>query len=67
MLKTQIATYILFLNAQNKPRLFEAGLSTTDTLKISNENNTAFSRQDDKIATVPGDMGYAGCEYEISA
>ena len=43
---------------QDNPRLVEGSLSTTDTLKILNENDTACMSHDYEIAAIPGDMGY---------
>ena len=46
-------------NAQTKPHQFKRGLSATDALKVSNENNVMVFRQDHEITAIPGDLGYA--------
>lgn len=62
MLETQITTLVLCsADVQRKPCPFDASLSTADTLKILDENDTAFKRHDHEIAAILGDMGYARC------
>ena len=50
--------YKLIFLKKKKPCPFESGLSATDMLKVSNENNMIRSLQDHEISAVLGDLGY---------
>ena len=58
MLKRQIKTLISRQEAQDLPRIEEAGFATTDTFKVPDENNTVGGGQDYEIVTIPGYMCY---------
>ena len=42
VIETKIMACILWSKVQNNPRLFEGGFSSTNSLKVSNENNATL-------------------------
>jgi hypothetical protein len=63
MLEAKITTFIfksslnmLLLDTQGVSGVLECGLPSTDTFKISNEENAACTSQGCQITTIPGHM-----------
>jgi hypothetical protein len=57
VLKGQIKAFGLIRKMQDDSGSLESGFSTTDALKVSNENDMVLCRHDNEIATISGYMG----------